>query len=422
MTPLNRSLTSARSISPYTPRHPIIAASVAAGIAVVGLISFEVGYIRTSGWLADQQAAALQAEIANTALREELGRMRSQLGALQDRLGAQTDETRTRQQQRSEVESRPIAAVVAPLNADRLARLTKALDQAEHELHLTASQRAALLVRLSKIDADLYQEPARTSPTHVSLGQSQQDIQRFQAEHDKAAAERDAVRPQLNQLQQQQPQKPSMAAPLPAVPPAILSPVGNIERVLTSAGVDVARLFSQFGVSRGMGGPFVPATSGAAAPSPLPPEKLAALGAMMRTLPISAPLTSYELGSPFGVRRDPINGRSSLHTGLDLDAPLMSPVYATAPGVVTYAGYSDDYGKTVEIDHGEGISTRYAHLHRYTVGVGQHVAEHTQIGLLGSTGRVTGPHLHYEVLVNGKPQDPANFLQLSGFVLVAQQR
>ena len=146
------------------------------------------------------------------------------------------------------------------------------------------------------------------------------------------------------------------------------------------------------------------------------PEKAAALRSLIKTLPVSAPLESYELGSPFGVRGDPINGHSAYHTGIDLRAPYMTPVYATAAGVVTYSGYRDDYGKVVEIDHGNGISSRYAHLHRQTVSVGQRVAGRSQIGFLGSTGRATGPHVHYEVLVNGEPQDPEKFLALARVV------
>src|SRR5205085_10703043 len=130
----------------------------------------------------------------------------------------------------------------------------------------------------------------------------------------------------------------------------------------------------------------------------------------------SAPLESYEIGSTFGVRVDPINGHSAYHTGTDCRAPYMSPVYASAGGVVTYSGYRDDYGKVVEIDHGNGLTTRYAHLHRQTVSVGQRVAAHTQIGFLGSTGRATGPHVHYEVLVNGEPQDPEKFMRLARLV------
>ncbi|MFZ2006556.1 MAG: M23 family metallopeptidase, partial [Stellaceae bacterium] len=191
--------------------------------------------------------------------------------------------------------------------------------------------------------------------------------------------------------------------------------VDQFARVLASAGVDVRHLFAEFGVNRDEGGPFIPASAGATA-NTLSPEKLAALRAMMKTLPVSAPLPEYRITSPFGVRADPENDRPGFHTGVDLAAPYDSPVYATAPGTVTFAGYRDDYGKIVEIDHGNGIATRYAHLHAFAVSVGEHVAAHQQIGYLGSTGRATGPHVHYEVVVNGEPQDPEKFIGLNRYV------
>ena len=143
---------------------------------------------------------------------------------------------------------------------------------------------------------------------------------------------------------------------------------------------------------------------------------------MVKSLPVAAPLHSYEIGSRFGVRGDPMNGHAALHTGTDFRAPYMSPVYATASGVVTFSGYRDDYGKIVEIDHGNGLATRYGHLNRATVSVGQQVAAQTQIGFLGSTGRATGPHVHYEVVVNGEPQDPEKFMALGRIVPVIAQR
>jgi murein DD-endopeptidase MepM/ murein hydrolase activator NlpD len=197
------------------------------------------------------------------------------------------------------------------------------------------------------------------------------------------------------------------------------SGVAQFERVLASAGVDVAHLFAQYGMRTGEGGPYIPAPRGAHADTTLGPEKIAALARLVQVLPVSAPLQSYQLGSPFGVRGDPMNGHSAFHTGVDLLAPYMTPIYATAPGVVTFSGYRDDYGKVVEIDHGNGISTRYAHMHRQIVSVGQHVAAHQQIGFLGSTGRATGPHVHYEVLVNGEPQDPQKFIGLGHLVPVS---
>jgi murein DD-endopeptidase MepM/ murein hydrolase activator NlpD len=193
--------------------------------------------------------------------------------------------------------------------------------------------------------------------------------------------------------------------------------VDQFARVLASAGVDVRHLFSEFGVNRAEGGPFVPLARGQAiSDTALTPEKLAALRAMVKVLPVTAPLDQYEISSPFGPRGDPEDGRGEFHTGVDLRAPYDTPVFSTAPGVVTYAGYRDDYGKIVEIDHGNGIATRYAHLHTFTVSVGQRVGLHTQIGYLGSTGRATGPHTHYEVVVNGEPQDPMKFIELGRYV------
>ena len=99
----------------------------------------------------------------------------------------------------------------------------------------------------------------------------------------------------------------------------------------------------------------------------------------------------------------------------------MSPVYATGPGTVTYAGYRDAYGKVVEIDHGNGIATLYGHLHRNTVTVGQRVVAQTEIGLLGSTGRASGSPRALRVIVKGQPQDPEKFMEITHLVPIAEK-
>jgi murein DD-endopeptidase MepM/ murein hydrolase activator NlpD len=132
---------------------------------------------------------------------------------------------------------------------------------------------------------------------------------------------------------------------------------------------------------------------------------------LLQTLPFTAPLEKFQVESHFGIRTDPFNGRQALHSGVDLSAPYKTPIYNTSPGTVVFAGFQGAYGKMVEIDHGMGITTKYGHLNRITVNEGQKLSKTTQIGLLGSTGRATGPHVHYEVLVNGVPQDPEKFMQ-----------
>src|SRR5262249_42700654 len=113
----------------------------------------------------------------------------------------------------------------------------------------------------------------------------------------------------------------------------------------------------------------------------------------------------------FGVRHDPLIGIPAMHAGLDFRAPSGSPALATAPGTVVTAGWNGGYGRMVEIDHGNGFSTRYAHLSKIHVKVGQKVATGDTVGDVGSTGRSTGPHLHYEIRRNGDIVDPVGFLK-----------
>lgn len=195
--------------------------------------------------------------------------------------------------------------------------------------------------------------------------------------------------------------------------------ISEFARVLATAGLNIQRLFSQLSLNRATGGPFVPPRKGPLSGNE--PDKLEGIRGLIKSLPLSVPLKYFRLESRFGLRRDPFNRRPSFHTGLDLSAPYMSPIYATAAGIVTYAGYRSGYGRVVEIDHGNAISTVYGHMHHYMVSVGQRVSEHAQIGSLGSTGRSSGPHVHYEILVNGEPQDPERFIALAPLMSVIEK-
>lgn len=176
-----------------------------------------------------------------------------------------------------------------------------------------------------------------------------------------------------------------------------------IENALAGTGLRVDTLIRR----GGEGGPFV---------SVKPPihqdvHRWDQLSRALKVLPLAAPLDGYAVSSGFGSRRDPINRRRAMHTGIDLLAPLRAPVMVTAPGRVVFAGRKGGYGRMVEIDHGLGVHTRYGHLSAIHVHVGQSLAVGQRVGLLGSTGRSTGPHLHYEVMVDGKPRNPQPFLK-----------
>jgi murein DD-endopeptidase MepM/ murein hydrolase activator NlpD len=128
-------------------------------------------------------------------------------------------------------------------------------------------------------------------------------------------------------------------------------------------------------------------------------------------LPIREPTSTGYRTSSFGVRYDPFTTRPAFHAGVDFGGGLMTPITATGPGTVSFAGVRSGYGNTVEVDHGSGLKTRYAHLHKITVRQGQQVAVGQRVGGMGTTGRSTGVHLHYEVWVNGRVQNPDRFLK-----------
>jgi murein DD-endopeptidase MepM/ murein hydrolase activator NlpD len=119
------------------------------------------------------------------------------------------------------------------------------------------------------------------------------------------------------------------------------------------------------------------------------------------------------LMSPFGGRTDPFSGDGAMHTGVDLEAHSGTAVRATADGIVVHAEWGGSYGKVVVVDHGNGLQTLYAHLSRFEVVPGQEIRRGDILGMSGGTGRVTSPHLHYEVRMHGTPVNPYPFLRNS---------
>ena len=132
---------------------------------------------------------------------------------------------------------------------------------------------------------------------------------------------------------------------------------------------------------------------------------------VMQSVPLGKPVWSYWLSSPFGRRSDPFNSKSARHKGVDLASNKGNTVKTMANGKVVRAGWASGYGNLVEIDHGNGFKTRYGHLNKYYVKKGQQVKVGEAIAEVGSTGRSTGPHLHYEVIYNGVNVDPMAFIK-----------
>jgi len=202
-----------------------------------------------------------------------------------------------------------------------------------------------------------------------------------------------------------------------------LEAAGRLRRAFDVAGLPVERYIAKARArltGSAVGGPFI-ASNPKTGASPFERELATAqhavttLDGLRRALP-SVPLRKpfpgeLQLTSTFGYRADPFLGRPALHSGVDLREDYGTVVRATAAGVVSVAGPNGGYGNMIEIDHGGGMATRYAHLSAINVTLGQQISPGAVIGRVGSTGRSTGPHLHYEVRIDGEAVDPARFLR-----------
>lgn len=151
-------------------------------------------------------------------------------------------------------------------------------------------------------------------------------------------------------------------------------------------------------------------------------KKQDAIGQGVIAVPSAKPINAATFTSGYGVRSDPFRGSAAMHAGIDLAAPQGTAVYATADGIVDKAEWSNGYGNLVEVAHGKGVQTRFGHLSRILVHSGQLVHRGDLIALVGSTGRSTGPHLHYEVRIDGHAVNPVPFLQAGDYVVAMQQR
>ena len=211
----------------------------------------------------------------------------------------------------------------------------------------------------------------------------------------------------------------------------------HLTRIAVSRSQKAAAAIREFGLDpkslaseaqSGMGGPFIPffGKKEKSVRDPRFTKMFAAveqMGAMERALagiPTSMPASVMLMSSGFGYRSDPFTGSGAMHSGLDFKGPYSTEILAAADGVISSAGWQGGYGKCIEITHANGLVTRYAHLSGFEVTLGQSVKRGLQIGRMGSTGRSTGSHLHFEVRMNGQAINPMKFLEANPDVLEIQ--
>ncbi len=313
-----------------------------------------------------------------------------------------------------------------------LTEVERRLLSAETERERASANHENLVERLRLLDRQVRQHASKNvelGAVVTSLEQGLTDAMaergRLAVERDRLARERNALRAEIQELERRQGTLTvTHEQTIAQLSERTQAGIDGLKRVIARTGLDPDRVLAAQ-TPGGQGGPLVPAVG---------PDKvhanLVGLGSqigrleemrrLLRALPVGAPLESFNLMSNFGVRRDPFTGQLAMHSGMDLSAPARTPVHSTGGGTVVSAGWNGEFGNLIEIDHGYGLVTRYGHLSRIHVKVGQRVAQHQPIGLVGSTGRSTGPHVHYEILIEGKNLNPAKFLEAARYVSKSQ--
>ncbi|MFZ5790490.1 MAG: peptidoglycan DD-metalloendopeptidase family protein [Pseudomonadota bacterium] len=312
---------------------------------------------------------------------------------------------------------------------DTIAGLEGELRTAGRERHEMQADNAALNAALGRADQEISLAQQQQTDRDERIRFLQQQVAALTQDRSALIDARNELAAEINKLGQRLvAYQRSQQSVVQNLAERTRSNVDEVVKTVAMTGLDVDTLLSRAGETMpGAGGPFVDLRKvpdlNAAETALLTVARLDnevdrwdRLQFVLRSLPLAAPLDRFLLASGFGKRRDPFNGRLALHEGLDLLSELGVPVMATAPGKVVFAGWKGDYGRMVEIDHGLGIHTRYAHLKSIDVRVGDEVAYRQKIGALGSSGRSSGPHVHYEVRVDDKPYDPMNFLEAGRYV------
>jgi murein DD-endopeptidase MepM/ murein hydrolase activator NlpD len=310
-----------------------------------------------------------------------------------------------------------------------LAETRGLLDLGEGEHQEQSRVIDALSRRVGELELQLAAAEERNEQIGADLMIARLDLEQESERSSSAEGDRDSFKARVADLEGQIASYQSVQATwLLALGVRTKDSIALVEHAVAMTGINVEKLVAraQRDLPSAAGGPFVAVVADAgfsenvgaiASDVGEQVERWEALKRIVRVLPLSAPLDQYRIGSGYGTRSDPLNGRPAMHTGLDFNAPVKTPVLSTAPGRVVFAGWHREYGRLVEIDHGFGIRTRYAHLSEISVADGQEVANRARVGLLGSSGRSTGPHLHYEILVDGTPMNPIKFLEAARHVL-----
>jgi len=296
------------------------------------------------------------------------------------------------------------------------------LETVEAEKAEMVAEREAMGDQLWSLNNNLENSRIKTEQLNKKVKALSASLRAVMVEKDQIKNKNEALRAEVVKLEStEEEQALQHEAKLRDISSRALKNIHRLEAVFNRTGLnlkDIAPLPKS--MIMGIGGPFIPYhpdmkhSDGKMlleSELELRLSRFEKLRDAVSVLPLVAPVRKGYVSSHYGRRKDPFNGRWAMHRGIDFVAPYKSKVEATAPGIVSYVGRRGRYGRTVDIRHQHGLMTRFAHLYRYRVKVGQKVKMGDTIALLGNSGRSTGPHVHYEIRHNGKFMNPRRFLR-----------
>ncbi len=383
------------------------------------------------GWTILATAILLMDSISAGTSREQIAR---QQGLYEERLNALSQDRDLRAQEASGAQERFNTALkqVATMQSrllqseDRRRELETGIDVIQNTLRRTIAERDAARLEL----AGMTQTTGRTDSGRIKDAES--TVSYLAAALGQTATQRDGMQKSLDQSDAKIAKAVDDKKALEARNDVIFShleqalkvTVEPLDQMFRSAGLDPNELIDQARSGYdGQGGPLLPIELSPKGQAPFAEETRA--NALLKGLkdidlyrqvafktPFSMPVkTSFRYTSGFGTREDPFGRGTRRHEGQDLAGAYGAPIYATADGVVTYAGWESGYGRLVTIRHKYGFETRYGHLSQIRVKVGQKVSRGDRIGDMGNSGRSTGTHLHYEIRISGSPKNPMTFIK-----------
>jgi murein DD-endopeptidase MepM/ murein hydrolase activator NlpD len=340
----------------------------------------------------------------------------------------------------SEVESKARLAAESEILMLSREEMRQQLADRGQKLAVVEESRLALNAQLTETHEALAELKANVVSIEIARADLQENLDASDQRLRSAVDEKLAVDKQRQALGEQVADLSARLESLESAQVGIVSRLGEtadqsgeaLRKTLDLAGLDVDRLLDRMaraaGEGRGVGGPFLAIDGNGIDGSPggglavqfatveRRIDDLQSLQSLMEHLPLAAPLDEFRVTSNFGRRVDPFTKRLAFHSGIDLASRRRAPVRVTSPGIVTFVGWKGGFGKMVEVDHGLGVRTRYGHLSAIFVKRGQEVDFREKVGLVGSTGRSSGEHLHYEIMVDGRQNDPSNFIKAGQYV------